>query len=132
MQDKEKKQGQISEVISQSIEKIKTMAETGTIIGDAFLSPSGATIIPVSRLSVGFLAGGGEYTFNKGNPREDMPMAASTGGGVSLTPVGFLIDDNANGIKFIPAYSSKENDTLITSIANIVANLTNKTNKNNS
>jgi sporulation protein YtfJ len=55
----------------------------------------------VSRVSFGFLAGGGEYEA-KNLPEADTPFAGGGGAGVSVQPVGFLVVDQ-NGVKVLPA-----------------------------
>jgi sporulation protein YtfJ len=59
------------------------------------------TIIPVSRVSFGFLAGGGEYAAPK-PPDGGLPFAGGGGAGVSVQPVGFLVVSTGS-VKVLPA-----------------------------
>lgn len=113
----------IQSVIESSIDQIKALAETNTIIGKPILTPSGLTIIPVSKVSVGFVVGGGEYGANAKRQSMPFPMAASTGGGVSLNPIGFLIDEVGVGVKFVPSESATGSDAIVLATANILSSI---------
>ena len=78
--------------------KLKELSAADTVIGKALETPQG-TVIPVSRMSVGF--GIGNHT-GKGE-------STGSGGGVSIEPVAFLVlkDDN---IQLLPV--SKNNSAL--------------------
>ena len=52
----------MSEIIEASVNSLKSMAGADTIIGDAIKADDGTTIIPVSKLSIGFVSGGVDYT----------------------------------------------------------------------
>ena len=45
----------LSEMISSSLESIRTIADSGTVVGDPITTNNGTVIIPVSKISVGFL-----------------------------------------------------------------------------
>ena len=118
----------VQSVIESSIEQIKSLAEANTIIGDPILTPSGVTIIPVSKVTVGFVVGGGEY----GNQRKQtlpFPMAASTGGGVSLNPIGFIIDEANVGVRFVPSESQKGSDALLSATSTLISAILNRKTK---
>ena len=51
----------IESLMGVSMEQIKDMVDVNTVIGDAVQTQDGSTIIPISRVSFGFVAGGGEY-----------------------------------------------------------------------
>ena len=53
---------------------------------------SSRTIIPISKVSVGFVSGGGEYNdLNAKRNSAEFPMAGGTGGGFSVSPMGFFV-----------------------------------------
>ncbi len=71
-----------------SMENIRDMVDVNTIIGDAVQTQDGSTVIPISKVSFGFVAGGGEY----GKPQAgEEPFAGGAGAGVSVVPMGFLV-----------------------------------------
>jgi sporulation protein YtfJ len=76
-----------SDVIRSSVEGIRSFADTDTIIGNAIQTPSGVTVIPVSKLTVGFAGGG--LDFGK-KVTSNQSFGSGSGSGVSLTPIAFL------------------------------------------
>src|SRR5690625_8030461 len=89
-----------------AMENLKDMIEVNTIIGDPVESPDGSVIIPVSKLGFGFAAGGSEFNSNQSQDdsgEATLPFGGGSGGGVSMTPVAFLIV-NSEGIKMIHLY----------------------------
>lgn len=99
---------QINEIVQSAITNLSKAAEVNTIIGEPLVTMDGTTILPVSQVTFAFMAGGGEYgnavdkRLNKLKP--DANFAGGTGGGASLTPVGFLVIDK-NGVRMIEAES---------------------------
>ncbi len=74
-----------------SIEKIKTMADANTVIGEAIHTPDGVTLIPVSKVKYGFAGGGTDFA-TKGYPaNKENAFGGGTGASVSITPVAFLV-----------------------------------------
>ena len=79
---------QIDEMLNRTIECIKSAVESDEIVGKPILAGDGSIILPVSKLSYGFVSGGGEY----GELEENrLPYAGVSGGGMTVTPLGFLI-----------------------------------------
>ena len=76
----------ISELLQVSMNHIKDMIDANTIIGTP-IHQEGITIIPVSRVYLGFVSGGSDIKNIKDSPL----FGGGTGGGVSLVPVAFLI-----------------------------------------
>ena len=78
------------EMLRRTVESVKHAVENDTVIGKPFVGADGTVILPVNKLSYGFVVGGGEYGSVK-DKAVSYPYSAATGGGVTLTPVGFLI-----------------------------------------
>lgn len=75
-----------------TIDKIREMVDTSTIIGDPIHVDATTTIIPVSRVTFGFASGGSDVA-----PKSDKQMfGGGTGAGVSVTPVAFLVISGGN------------------------------------
>lgn len=75
-----------------TIEKIREMVDTSTIIGDPIRVDAATTIIPVSRVTFGFASGGSDVA-----PKSEKQMfGGGTGAGVSVTPVAFLVISGGN------------------------------------
>ena len=77
----------LTELMESSIEKIREMVDSNTIIGKPITTPDGVTLIPVSRLSFGFGCGGGDYGKEAGSPK----FGGGSTAGVKVDPVAFLV-----------------------------------------
>lgn len=84
------KKNPISEMLQESMEKVRQMADTNTIIGQPIQLPDGVTVIPVSRVSMG-VGGGGAAFGNKKESNPDGNLGAGVAAGVKIDPVAFLI-----------------------------------------
>ncbi|MCY0877627.1 MAG: GerW family sporulation protein [Firmicutes bacterium] len=80
----------IENLMKTAMESIKGMIDVNTVVGAPVETRDGGTIIPVSRVSFGFAAGGGEY-LARGHERESLPFGGGSGAGVTVHPVGFLV-----------------------------------------
>ena len=78
-------------MLENNIQKIKEMVDVNSVIGTPITTPDGVTIIPVSKVSVGFGGGGSDFTTKSSRPGEDNPFGGGAGGGVKVTPICFLI-----------------------------------------
>ena len=87
-------ENQIREIVDSAVANLARVAESNSIIGDAIVTMDGTTVMPISQLNFVFVAGGGEYgKNNKKTPKLDEKghFAGASGGGATLTPVGFLV-----------------------------------------
>ena len=86
------KPNKIKNLIDSSLDSIRNMVDVNSVIGDPVTLPDGTVLIPISKVSVGFVSGGGEYTdLNSKRNKDDFPMAGGTGGGYSVSPIGFFV-----------------------------------------
>lgn len=91
----------IESLMGTSMESIREMVDVNTVVGDAIQTQDGSTIVPISKVSFGFVAGGGEYALAQPRP-EELPFAGGAGAGVSVQPVGFLVCSQ-NGVRLLSA-----------------------------
>ncbi len=77
-----------------TMEKIRQMVDVNTIIGEPVVCPDGTVIIPVSKVSYGFAAGGSDLP-TKNSAQKDY-FGGGSGAGVSIQPVAFLVVNNGN------------------------------------
>lgn len=103
------------DVLKQTIESLKKSAEFNEIVGKPILSADGTYIVPVSKISVGFVAGGADYESEK---KVKSPLGVS-GGGVSVTPIGFLFCGAQKRFVRVDEEGNKWLD-LVKSIANVM------------
>ena len=93
----------IENIMNSTLEDIRDMVDVNTVIGDAILTQDGSTVIPLSKVSFGFVAGGGEYGLKAPQASAgDLPFAGGTGAGVTVQPMGFLVVRN-DCVRLAPA-----------------------------
>ena len=85
----------IETLMRTAMESIKGMIDVNTVVGSPVQTSDGGTIIPVSRVSFGFAAGGGEY-WSRLADGPGHPFGGGSGAGVTVHPVGFLVVQGEN------------------------------------
>jgi sporulation protein YtfJ len=90
----------IQGLMTTAMENLKQMIDVNTIIGDPVETPDGSVILTVSKVGFGFAAGGSEFILEGQNGEKKEPFGGGSGGGVSITPIAFLIV-NASGVKLL-------------------------------
>ncbi len=115
----------IEELMKTAMQSIKEMVDVNTIVGDAVQTIDGTVIIPVSKVTFGFAAGGGEYASERRSEGSSYPFAGGSGAGVSINPVAFMIVGRNNTIKMIPASPHASLDRALDSIPNIIEQIKN-------
>ena len=86
-------------MLENTIQKIREMVDVNSVIGAPITTPDGVTIIPVSKVSVGF--GGGGSDFSKKDQTAELPFGGGVGGGVKVNPICFLVVQNGN-VRMMP------------------------------
>ncbi len=115
----------INGLIDSAMEKIKTIVDSSTIIGEKVETDDGTTIIPISKVTVGYVVGGGEYAdLSARRVANHFPMSGGSSGGMSVSPVGFLIVSNGE-VRFI----NVENKSLYQTVLNMFNALLAKVNE---
>ena len=100
----------IRELMQTAMDSLRELVDVNTIVGQR-LDAGSVTVLPVSSVSCGFLAGGGEY----GRAKEAMPFAGGSGAGISLQPVGFLVIE-AGQVRMIPVSGATALDKAIEAV----------------
>lgn len=117
----------INKVIETTLKNITNLVDVNTVVGSPIKSETGELIIPVSKVTVGVLVGGGEYgkisIFKNGS---DLPYSAGNGAIVSVKPCGFLIKDKEN-FKLINV-STSSYEKIIDKVSDFIYNIKNKEN----
>ena len=115
-------------ILASTIEKIRDLVDTSTIIGEAIYAEGGTTIIPVSKVTYGFASGGADFP-SKSNKEL---FGGGGGAGVTITPVAFLVINNGDvTLKHITAYDNAAERVvnLVPEMFDKVTGLMNKTKK---
>ena len=102
----------IENLMGTSMESIREMVDVNTVIGDPVKTQDGSTIIPISKVSFGFVAGGGEYACGAMPATTGLPFAGGAGAGVTVHPMGFLVCTN-NGVRMLSADCTSPAEKLI-------------------
>lgn len=103
----------IESLMSTSMESIREMVDVNTVVGDPVKTQDGSTIIPISRVSFGFVAGGGEYS--GGVPpmqAGSLPFAGGAGAGVTVHPMGFLVCSQS-GVRLLSASCASPMERIV-------------------
>ncbi len=80
--------------MEKTAEQLIKLVDVNTVIGKPVFSASGAQIIPFTKITMGYLSGGGEYGEVKAIKEDEcFPFAGGAGTVVNIKPSGFLIDD---------------------------------------
>jgi len=79
-------------MLESTIQKIREMLDVNTVVGTPITTPDGVTIIPVSKVSVGFGGGGSDFA----SKNTENPFGGGVGGGVKVSPVCFLVVKDGN------------------------------------
>jgi sporulation protein YtfJ len=102
----------IEALMKTAMESIKDMITVNTIVGDPVETPDGNVIMPVSRVSCGFGAGGTDHQVESHREEGNFPFGGGSGGGVSVQPVGFLVVGH-DQIRLLPVEGNLVVDRLI-------------------
>ncbi len=113
-------ENKIESLIDVSLNKIRSLIDVNCVVGNPISMPDGSQIIPISKVSVGFVSGGGEYNdLNAKRNSADFPMAGGTGGGFTVSPIGFFVLEN-NKFKLIRADKSSAYIGLIKNATDVM------------
>ena len=107
-------------MLENTIAKIREMVDVNSVIGTPITTAEGITIIPVSKVSVGFGGGGSDYVSKNANKQEN-PFGGGAGGGVKVTPVAFLIIKEGN-VRMLPvtAPANTTADRLVEQVPDVL------------
>lgn len=113
----------IEGLMTTTLESIRDMIDVNTVVGEPIATADGATVVPISRVSFGFVAGGGEMkpASTAAQPPEP-PFAGGAGAGVTVQPLGFLVT-GPDGVRLMPAQCYQPIDRIIELIPQVVAEL---------
>ena len=116
----------IEGIMTTTMESIRDMIDVNTVVGEPISTADGSTVVPISRVSFGFVAGGGEYPDKRAAKTEaeqaDAPFAGGTGAGVTVQPLGFLVTGQ-DSVRLLPAQCYQPIDRLIELIPQMIADM---------
>lgn len=121
-----------------AMNSIQDMVDVNTIIGEPIETSNDIIIIPISKVSFGFAAGGSEFKgetldeYTKKDKEEEiqyrLPFGGGSGAGVSINPIAFLVVQES-GVKLLPVNHSSALDKLLDYIPDLIEKSNNAINK---
>lgn len=78
----------MKQLIEEAIRSVRSVADVNTVIGDPVTLPNGVSVVPFSKVSVGFATGGSD---RMPQSSQQPLFAGGSGAGISVTPMGFLV-----------------------------------------
>ncbi|MBQ8749034.1 MAG: sporulation protein YtfJ [Clostridia bacterium] len=108
----------IEDVITDTLKNIKDIIDIDTVVGSPVKTESNNTIIPISKVIVGYLGGGGEYYDTKVK-KIDHPFALGSGAGMCIKPIGFLIEERGI-VRYIETESNSGFEKVVSIITDTV------------
>ena len=112
-------ESKINDIIKVSLEKIKDIVGAETIIGSPIETGSGTTIIPVSKVAVGFASGGLDYNSDSKDPKEpkssllkNANFSGGGGTGISVSPIGFLVVSKSGNVELLTVDNPSTGDSI--------------------
>ncbi len=94
-------ENKLQEVIATSLENIRSMIDANTVVGAPIATEGGVTIVPVSKITVGYASGGLDYNGKQKPAEAPQNFGAGGGTGIGITPVGFLVIKKDGSIDMI-------------------------------
>lgn len=107
-------ENKMSDIIRASMDGIKSFTDMDTVIGNAIITPSGVTVIPVSKVSMGIATGGVDYSTKRQS--SDSGFGGGGGTGLSITPIAFLTIGNDGTVNLVHVNSKSNDVDSITSL----------------
>lgn len=105
---------EIEELIRTALGSLREMVDVNTIVGEAITGAGGVTVIPVSKVCCGFIAGGGDLC----GRRNEQPFMGGSGAGLHLQPVCFLVM-SGDSVHLLPICDAGPADRLVDSIPSL-------------
>ena len=100
----------LQDMIRTSLESIRAMVDANTVVGTPIETPAGTTIIPISKVSVGYASGG--VDFSAKDPAAKKNFGGGGGTGLTVQPVCFLAIHAEGEVEMIPLGGDGAPDTV--------------------
>ena len=121
-----------------AMNSIESMIDVNTIIGEPIETPNNIVIIPISKVSFGFAAGGSEFKgetideYTKKDKDEKvqyrLPFGGGSGAGVSINPIAFLVVENGK-VRLLPVNHTSCIDKMLDYIPDLFERLSKSASK---
>ncbi len=95
------------------------MTDADIIVGNPIIMPDGTTVVPISKISIGIVTGGGEYSQKQ---QSEYPFAGASGAGMSVSPVCFLVSDGKS-VRMLNVGSKSMFDKVVETVPDVVGSI---------
>ena len=111
----------IGDLMEKTMARIREMVDVNTIVGSPITTVDGITLIPVSKVSFGFAAGGSDFQTKNGKDGAPDAFGGGSGAGVKIEPVSFLVIRDGS-VRMISANANEQNsvEKLIDAMPDII------------
>ena len=112
----------VENLMKSTMENLKDMIDVNTVIGDAVETKDGSYIIPISKVTFGFVSGGSEFGNVCIGPNENMsnhPFGGGSGAGITVKPVAFLVL-RKDVVRLLPVEQNNTYDRIVDSVPQII------------
>ncbi len=111
----------LSEMMTNTMSKIKDMIDVNTVVGDPITTAGGVTIIPVTKVSIGYGSGGSDFASKHVAANRDNPFGGGAGAGIKITPIAFLVIRGEN-VRMLPVAepASTSMDRLVEMLPDLI------------
>ena len=110
----------IGEIAKTSLDSIRSMLDANTIVGDPIETASGTTIIPISKISVGYASGGVDYAAKKDVSNKPNNFGGGGGTGLTVTPVAFLVVNKEGEVSVLNVSTSASSTAPADAVSQVV------------
>ncbi len=123
-------ENKINQIIESALKNLSSLVDVNTVIGQPITTQDGDYVVPISKVTLGVLAGGGEYgKINIFKKSSDLPFSAGNGAVVSVKPCGFLLKDSLGQYRLLTIESGPY-EKIIDKATDILLNLQKDENEN--
>lgn len=109
----------IERIMDSAFGKMRTLTDADIIVGNPIVMPDGTTVVPISKISIGIVTGGGEYCQKQQN---EYPFAGASGAGMSVSPVCFLVSDGKS-VRMLNVGGKSMLDKVVETVPEVVGAL---------
>lgn len=113
----ETEQHSIEKLMDNAFVKMRGLISADTVVGTPFTTANSVTIIPISKVTMGFITGGGEYSGASNDATN--PYAGGSGTGASIVPIAFIVN-NGSEVKLINIDGKTPLDSILSMLPGLV------------
>ena len=110
----------IGDITKTSLDSIRAMLDPNTVVGNPIETAAGTTIIPISKVSVGYASGGIDYAGKKDVSNKPNNFGGGGGSGVSVTPVAFLVVNKEGEVSVLNVSTSASSTAPADAVSQVV------------